>query len=262
VETGTVFTGLGGWTDSFEYKWYYEDSEGNPTDIGAPVTFSGPGTKSFSCPVNNATPGTFDYYIEIINTYTYTPAGGAPVSRRAAKHIHVANVVVVTGTTYAVGETGPGGGTIFYVNPDGFTSNGVLCHYLEAGWLYLVSPATMQWSTSGTSVGAGAGGTAVGTGYANTQAILAALSGEPGMAAHRADAYAEGGQSDWFLPSRGELEAYYKEIHGSTNRLLWSSTESDSGRAWAVTYDNESQRVQSTTTAKTESLWVLPIRAF
>jgi hypothetical protein len=173
----------------------------------------------------------------------------------------VANVVVVTGLTYAVGETGPGGGTIFYVKPDGFTSNGVLCHYLEAGPL-LVSPQVMQWSASGTSVGAGASGTAVGTGYANTQAILAALPGETTTAPYRAASYTGGGQSDWFLPGRGEVEAYYRAIHGSTNPLLWSSTEFDGDRAWAVTYDNESQRVQSTTTAKTESLRVLPIRAF
>jgi hypothetical protein len=131
----TVFSGISGWTDSFTCQKYYEDAGGTRTDIDiSPVSFSGPGTTGISFTVNPASlgAGTFNYYGEISNTYTYSPpGGGAPTSGTAKKSIYAARVVVVSSMSYSVGDTGPGGGIIFYVDSAGFTSNGVTCHYLE-----------------------------------------------------------------------------------------------------------------------------------
>ena len=82
----------------------------------------------------------------------------------------------------------------------------------------------------------GAQGTAVGTGAANTAAIIAACS-ETYTAAKIADAYALNGYTDWFLPSKDELNLLsraYLGVGGFTDDYYWSSTEDNSNdhRAW------------------------------
>jgi hypothetical protein len=129
MNTSTAFSAIPGWTDSFSYAWYYEDADGTRTNLTAASNFAGPGPKSFSCPVKNDADGTFRYYVEIINTYTYiSPEDGTATTGEAKKNIYMADVVV----GYMVGDTGPGGGLIFYAESAGFTSNSVTCHYLEA----------------------------------------------------------------------------------------------------------------------------------
>jgi hypothetical protein len=95
MNTSTDFSGISGWTDSFLYQWYYETVDGTRTDLTAADNFSGPGTQSFSYPVDNSTAGTFHYYVEISNTYSYTPPGGGPtITGTAVKNIYVAKVEV------------------------------------------------------------------------------------------------------------------------------------------------------------------------
>jgi hypothetical protein len=234
----TAFSGINGWTDNFAYRRYYEDADGNRADIdGTPVSFSGPGTRSLSYTVNPAGlgAGTFYYYAEISNAYSYAPPeGGSSTSGTAKKSIYVARVVVAGGTSYSVGDTGPGGGIIFYVNSGGFTSNGVTCRYLEAAPVNL---SGAQWGADGTLTGAN--GTAIGTGYSNTRTIIAALSSgipESGRAAQLCDAYSNNGYADWFLPSQDELRALadsFLSLGISTiGGSVWSSTEIDAATAW------------------------------
>jgi hypothetical protein len=237
----TAFSGIDGWSDSFTYQRYYEDAARTRHDIDtSPVSFSGPGTSPLSYAVDPAGLGlgTFSYYAEISNTYTYTPpGGGTPMSGTAKKSIYVARIAVGSGGSYAVGDTGPGGGIVFYYSSGGFTSNGVLCHYLEAAPANLPDTGMgAEWGAYGTSVGGTA--SAIGTGYANTQAIITALSGlgETGRAAQLANAYSGGGYTDWFLPSEDELRELavsfislgITTIGGS----IWSSTEVDANTAW------------------------------
>ena len=77
---------------------------------------------------------------------------------------------------YALGDIGPAGGFIFYVNPN----------YAADGWRYLEAApfdqsAGAKWGCFRRAI-AGARGTAVGTGRQNTHDMLAACT-EPGTAA-------------------------------------------------------------------------------
>ena len=91
----------------------------------------------------------------------------------------------------------------------------------------------MQWGCYGTSI-AGAKGTAVGTGAANTAAIVADCS-EANTAAKIADAYALNGYTDWYLPSKDELNLLYQQktvVGGFAKGDYWSSSEDSSSNAW------------------------------
>ena len=115
---------------------------------------------------------------------------------------------------YSVGQTGPGGGIIFYVN----MRRPVGSQYFEAacaGWSDgmcggsdLTDPEA-EWGCSGSSI-QGADGTAIGTGEQNTTEIVADCS-DTGIAAKVAKYLTLGGQSDWFLPSSDELYQMYAE---------------------------------------------------
>jgi len=137
---------------------------------------------------------------------------------------------------YEVGDTGAGGGVVFYVQASGgtFTSTGSACNtagvggistckYLEAapsGWIVASTPASQTNCTdAGTStvdprcawsgdtsnaIGSTAQGTAIGTGHANTTAIIF-QNDTAGKAATVSRAYRGGGKTDWFLPSQLEL---------------------------------------------------------
>jgi hypothetical protein len=75
----------------------------------------------------------------------------------------------------------------------------------------------------------GAIGTAIGTGLSNTNKIIGSL-GPPQIsyAAYLAITYKGGGYTDWFLPSKDELNILYVNklaIGGFENRRYWSSSE-------------------------------------
>ncbi|GHV86422.1 hypothetical protein AGMMS50230_20300 [Spirochaetia bacterium] len=105
-------------------------------------------------------------------------------------------------TTYTIGSRGPGGGIIFYVD-DG-TYGGGTWKYLEA------APAEIgglfMWASADTSIPGTL--TGIGTGAANTAVILAADAAAP--AAIKCREYRGGGKSDWFLPSKDELNEMHK----------------------------------------------------
>jgi hypothetical protein len=110
--------------------------------------------------------------------------------------------------TYAVGETGPGGGIVFYVASTSFACGPTLsslCKYLEAQPTRVMN----QWCLSGTmsnTVTIPAFSSAIGAGYWNTQKMLAGCN--IGSLAYSMTA-TYGGQSDWYLPNRAEIDAMY-----------------------------------------------------
>jgi hypothetical protein len=128
--------------------------------------------------------------------------------------------VVAAPISYSVGDTGPGGGTVFYVSSTDFTMAeapcGTGCRYLEwapIGWSVSGDNGdpSFAWSSdSDETHSVGETGTAIGTGYSNTRKMLSANSpymGDASGAAFRANAYRGGEKSDWFLPSLDELAA-------------------------------------------------------
>lgn len=89
------------------------------------------------------------------------------------------------------------------------------------------------WGCSGTPI-TGAEGTGLGTGNQNTIDILAECA-ELGIAARICGDLDLGGYSDWYLPSKDELNKLWENrvaVGGFTNFGYWSSTESGSTGAY------------------------------
>lgn len=136
---------------------------------------------------------------------------------------------------YAIGGDGPAGGKVFY--DKGSYSNG--WRYLEGAVSNVGGSTTYPWGGYGTS--SGGTGTAIGTGAENTAVIVEAYGDtEPyentgNYAARVCDQYEYGGYSDWFLPSKDELNELYVNRTRFTpylDSLYWSSSEADSDDAW------------------------------
>ena len=121
--------------------------------------------------------------------------------------------------------------------------------------------AGLQWY-KGAFVATGATGTALGTGLANTNAIIAAQ-GEPATsyAAGWARAYNGGGRTDWYLPSKDELNKLFLHqaaIGGFGPNYYWSSSEVDAGTAWTQAFDLSNQYAYS----KNGPSYVRAVRSF
>ena len=157
------------------------------------------------------------------------------------------------------------GGVVFYILEEGDTD------YVAGETHGLIAAVAdqssgIQWY-NGSYVTTGATATAVGTGAANTTTIVTAQGAtETSYAAGLAKAYAAGGYTDWFLPSKDELNKMYlkKEIleavSGFTafSDVYWSSTENGNYSARHQNFDNGNQSNYN----KTHPLTVRAVRAF
>jgi len=153
---------------------------------------------------------------QILGTYAVYFDVAAATGWNAAPDIFAGNLII----NYKIGDTGPGGGIVFY--DKGSVSDG--WRFLEA------APANqgtwLAWASSGyTNTNIAGTGTAIGTGKANTAAILAVDVNAP--AAKECADYRGGGLSDWFLPSRDELNEMYQARSHFVNIPgdLWSSSQ-------------------------------------
>ena len=130
---------------------------------------------------------------------------------------------------YAIGDIGPGGGRIF-ITPD--TVGNTTGKYFEV--VPLSAEVKRRWADvayESTSV-TGANGTAIGTGYQNTLDIIAQGNTPANSAAAYAGALTFGGYSDWFLPSKDELNQIFinrvalgNNFNSSPYTVYWNSTE-------------------------------------
>jgi len=202
----------------------------------------------------------------------------------------VVALTCATGGTCAVGDTGPGGGVVFYVYASNFTSTGSTCNttckYLEAApanWLAGTTGDPLRsWATNvnsnQTTAVSGADGTAIGSGYQNSRDILAQTGNvAASSAAVLAREYGGGSKSDWFLPSKDELNELCKYARtqttgdtavicdntgtlrvGFSDSVYWSSSEGGNNRAWAQVFDSGLQG----NGAKSSAYYVRPVRAF
>ena len=160
----------------------------------------------------------------------------------------------ITMTEYKIGDTGPAGGKIFY--DKGSVTNG--WRYLEAA---PADEGTAQWGAYGSDVSGTS--TAIGSGKANTQAIITRLQqlGETGRAAQLCNNKTLNGYSDWFLPSKDELNEMYKQrtaIGGFQDSWYWSSSQFNYSYAWYQNFLNGSQSYY----AKDSACRVRAVRAF
>lgn len=201
--------------------------------------------------------------------------------------------------TYVLGDTGPGGGTVFYVDTNGFSCGPTLaltCKYIEyapalwasgfpewstpsasGGWsdLYAVANGAVDppipMVTNCTKVIAGS--TAIGASLQNTIALANCA---PENAAEHVRAYRGGGFSDWAIPTRLELSAmntYRKSLYPSWQSVndsfnggissidaFWSS--SGSGNGFSFEYLNRDTRGPLGPTNVAFQLLIKPVRAF
>jgi hypothetical protein len=126
-----------------------------------------------------------------------------------------------------VGDTGPGGGIIFYVHPSGtFTSTGsdcgTNCKYLEAA--RSDQSAGVAWCSDTTTARA-VTSQPIGSGMSNTTtAYTTCSSGAIQVAAD----YSNYGKTDWHLPSADELNELYLQrvaVGGFASAFYWNSSE-------------------------------------
>ena len=176
---------------------------------------------------------------------------------------------VATKCTYKIGDTGPGGGLIFFVD---YNDQYAGFNYLEAAPVSCEVQRT--WSLANTAVTAASGwaAQAVGQGQANTNAIRIVFGSDTTLnnAAQYADALANGvpggcvtSKDDWFLGSLGEMMLMYTNLRqagvgGFSTGLYWSSSENDDNYAWGQVFDYGSQY----DCTKNYTYYVRPVRAF
>lgn len=140
-----------------------------------------------------------------------------------------------TGGTCEIGDTGPGGGIVFYVSVAPFSVPGVACgtncHYLEAApaSAQFAAPATCAEQTPADAVNV----SGIGQGFANTKST-ADLCGNTFMAATAARAYRGGGRKDWYVPSFVEMDEMAKAANrvGGLHGYYWTSTQLEPIVAW------------------------------
>ena len=159
---------------------------------------------------------------------------------------------------------------MFYVSATTFACGATLastCKYLEAAptsgtaaW----TDATYEWSgITNVAIGVAAQGTAIGTGYKNTQAMVT-QSSTAGRAGTVTRAYrGPNSLSDWYLPSKDEMIQMHanKSVIGVfTNEFYWGSSEYDRNGVWvkAVGSGSGAQSLGW----KDSPFYVRPVRAF
>jgi uncharacterized protein YjdB len=148
--------------------------------------------------------------------------------------------VTVNPAPVAVGDS-YGGGIVAYILVNGDTGyDPSVQHGLIAA---TADQSTgIQWY-NGSFVATGATGTAIGTGQANTTAIVT-IQGAGSYAAQLCNDLTVGVYTDWFLPSKDELDKLYINkvaIGGFTISSYWSSSERDADYAWFQNFDSGNQ---------------------
>jgi len=174
-----------------------------------------------------------------------------------AAAVFFVNDSTAQGKTYRIGDKGPAGGWVFY---DKGSSDGGW-RYLEAAPVDQSLEGGIEWGCYDKSV-PGAKGKAIGTGKSNTQSIIKSC-GEEQTAAKLCTAYRGGGKSDWFLPSKDELDLMFKnlqaeDIGGLTVMFYWSSSEFDSSLSWMQGFASGDEDYMD----KHCKLYVRAVRAF
>ncbi len=163
-----------------------------------------------------------------------------------------------------IGEQGPGGGLIFFVDYNDQYSG---FNYLEA------APSSCEgtskaWSSDTTRSLLAVNGwaaRAVGSGQANTTAMMANGStsyvADTSGAAFFADSLTCGTKTDWFLGSLGEMKLMFDNLQGLggfSTAYYWSSSEHGATYAWAQDFLYGAQYYNG----KSATYYVRPVRAF
>jgi hypothetical protein len=184
----------------------------------------------------------------------FTVAGATSVTHSADSGV----ITAVFPATYKIcnrsgfatcnqGDTGPGGGTIFYISTDGFncgpthtntgSPTGNRCYYLEvapSGWNQTINDPDTAWAralnadiSEITNISARAlvhnNAAEIGLGYKNSIAIVSQNNNYGGSsiyAAALAREYSGGTLTDWYLPTAAELNLLCQWNRGDTRYAM------------------------------------------
>ena len=164
--------------------------------------------------------------------------------------------------TYAIGDTGPSGvGIVFYITDGGLHGLEVAPVDQSTSQVWIKGDSTKTTENGNTS-------TAIGTGLANSNAIID-QTGHTGSAAQVCRSYNGGGLTDWYLPSKDELNAIWDNlvddgtgvnsgVGGFADYFYWSSSERSSGTAWGQKFSGSTQGYAY----KYNTFYVRAVRAF
>jgi hypothetical protein len=268
-------------TSALSYRW----ARGTVTSANTPT--------SIAIDVDAVTNGYYRVYVANSQGVLSAPATNI-VTISVTRASTVVALTCVQGGPCTVGvDTGPGGGIVFYYSATAFTSLGSACgtncHSLEAApttgssaWTDVVRSWATNTSSNQTTAVSGADGTAIGTGYQNTSDIIAQIGNVVATsAAVEARAYrGPNSLSDWFLPSKDELNELCKyakstgdaagsgtpctggtsTVRGFATVSFWSSSEYVANRAWSQGFRYGGQDFDYF--FKSSTLYVRPVRAF
>jgi hypothetical protein len=143
------------------------------------------------------------------------------------------------------------GGIIFYL--DGTGKHGLIAAPTDQ------SRNTPWWNGSFLPTTA----TSTNDGASNTTKIMQAQGVVGDYAAKICRDFRGGGFSDWFLPSKDQLNTLYNQknlVGGFANEIYWSSTEASVGEAWVQYFLNGLQHLDNTSDGAT--VGTRAIRAF
>ena len=199
-----------------------------------PLTITAGESSALSWIVTDATSVTIDNAIGSVALTGATAVNPTTTTTYTLTATNTAGSVTATTTvavsSYVLLDIGPAGGYIFY-DKGGYSD----------GWRYLEAAPSDQstsaeWGCDEISI-SGADGTAVGTGEQNTIDIEAGCT-IPGTAADLCANLSLGGYSDWFLPSKDELNLMYENlkvfgVSDFVDSFYWSSSEFNAYFAWA-----------------------------
>jgi hypothetical protein len=192
----------------------------------------------------------------------------------ATDSLNIANNVIGGGnitlspnvSSYAIGDTGPAGGKIF-ITPS--TSGNTTGKYFEAA--PVAAQVLRKWATDtdpGIGLGnaettvVGADGTDIGTGQQNTADIVAQVGNVAATsAAVYCDEYTYGGFSDWFLPSKDELNELYVNqiiVGGFLSSYYSTSSEYSNDAFWFQSFIDGNPN----TPYKNNAYYIRPVRSF
>ena len=139
---------------------------------------------------------------------------------------------IVRPAEYHLGES-IGGGIVFYIDERG--EHGLIAAAADQS-------RSIQWF-NGTYAATNAAAAVLGGGQSNTTAIIT-IQKEGNYAASICDKLILNGYSDWFLPSKDELDMLYRQkdkVGGFSESFYWSSTEHGEGSAWEQNFINGAQ---------------------
>jgi hypothetical protein len=162
--------------------------------------------------------------------------------------------------SFKVGDVGPAGGTIFYVD---YFNQYPGFNYLEVAPASCGASKTWASETSTVVMAQNWNNRAVGRGAELTRSIKIALKDDTtgNNAAYFATSCNAGGTADWFLGSVGEMKLLNDNLQGLAGLFsysYWTSSENLSNNAWFVGLSNNS----ISNTSKLTLYNVIPIRSF